>query len=63
MLTAETCEIIEKSGLSAKWRQEGIEEGKLEDARGMFAEGFKIEVISRFTKIPVKRLKKELQAQ
>jgi hypothetical protein len=67
MLTARTRKIIEESDIWAKWRQEyieeGIEKGKLEDARAMFAEGFKMDVISRVTKIPLKMLKKKLSAQ
>ena len=71
MLTAKTCEIIEKSGLGAKWRQQGwqegiekgIEEGRLKDARAMFAEDINVETISRVTEIPLKALKKKLSVQ
>ena len=75
MLTAEFCETIEKIGLGAKWRQEGIEKGieegiekgiekgKLDAARAMLSEGLNMEVISRVTKIPIKTLKKKLSLQ
>jgi len=41
-------------------RKEGRQEANLENARAMFAEGFKIDVISRITKIPQKTLKGKL---
>jgi len=67
MLTERTCKILEESGWAEKWiekgMEKGIEEGRLKDARAMFAEGIKIEVISRVTEFPLKRLKKELKAQ
>jgi predicted transposase/invertase (TIGR01784 family) len=44
-------------------RREGKLEGKLEDARAMFQEGISLTKIARITRIPLKRLKKELQAQ
>ena len=40
--------------------EKGIEEGRLKDARAMFAEGIKIEIISRVTEIPLKTLEKKL---
>jgi len=63
MLTERTCKVLEESGWAEKWLEKGKLEGKLEDARAMFAEGIKIEVISRVTELPLKRLKKELKAQ
>ena len=63
MFTAKTMEIMEKCGLGAKLRHEGIEEGKLEAARAMFAEGDSLAKISRVTKIPAKTLKKKLSVQ
>ena len=71
MLTARTRKIIEESDLGVMLRQEGrqeghqegLKEGRLKDARAMFAEGDSLTKIARVTKIPVKRLKKELQAQ
>jgi hypothetical protein len=67
MLTAEICETFEELGWTKKWHNEGRLEGRLEghldDARAMFAEGDSLEKIARITKIPLKRLKKELQAQ
>jgi hypothetical protein len=70
MLTPRTRKIIEEIGWGEQWRQkytkigreEGKLEGKLEDARAMFAEGDSLAKMSRVTKIPLKRLKKELQA-
>jgi hypothetical protein len=44
-------------------REEGIEEGRLKDARAIIAEGIKLEVISRVTEIPLKTLKKKLTIQ
>jgi len=63
MLTAKTCEIIEKSGLGAKWRKEGIEEYQLKTARAMFEEGINIKIIARVTEMPLKTLKKKLSIQ
>jgi hypothetical protein len=71
MLTARTIKIFEEIGWTEQWIKKGrlegelkgIEKGKLEDARAMFAEGDSFEKIARITKIPLKRLKKELQAQ
>ena len=67
MLTAKTCEIIEKSGLGAKWRKEGreevIEEYQLKTARAMLAEGDSLAKIARVTEIPLKKLKKKLSIQ
>ena len=49
------------------WREEafeeGIEKGKLEDARAMFLEGFDFETISRVTKLPMEFLKEKLRVQ
>jgi len=63
MWNARTLKIFEELGYLEQWRKNAIEEGKLEAARAMFAEGIKIEVISRVTEFPIKRLKKELKAQ
>jgi len=48
---------IEKTRLEAKL------EANLENARAMFREGISVDKIARITKIPLRRLKKELQAQ
>ena len=53
MLTAEFCETIEKNGLGEKLRQEGRQEGRLEDAKAMFVEGDSLEKIARVTKLPL----------
>ena len=49
------------------WREEaieeGIEKGKLEDARAMFMEGDSLEKIARITKLPVESLKEKLRVQ
>ena len=49
------------------WREEafeeGIEVGKLEDARAMFMEGFDLETISRVTKLPMELLEETLRVQ
>jgi predicted transposase/invertase (TIGR01784 family) len=55
-------EIGEKRGIE-KGEKSGVEKGKLEAARAMFAEGDSIDRIARITKIPLNRLKQELQAQ
>jgi hypothetical protein len=43
--------------------EKGIEKGKLETARAMFAEGDSLEKIARVTEIPLKTLKKKLLIQ
>ena len=60
MLTARTQKIFEEIGLGEKWRQEGIEEGRLKDAKAMLAEGDSFAKIARVTEIPVKTLKRKL---
>ena len=42
-----------------KWRQKGIKEAKVKVAWSMFVEGFDWNVISKFTDIPAKKLKKK----
>jgi len=45
------------------WREEGIEEGRLEIAREMFADGDNIKKIARNAKIPLDTLKKKFCVQ
>ena len=60
MLTAQMRRTLEEIGLGEIWRQEGWQEGKLEDARAMLAEGDSLEKIARVTGIPQKTLKSKL---
>ncbi|MDR0842099.1 MAG: hypothetical protein LBP68_01610 [Acidobacteriota bacterium] len=67
MLDASVVEAIERVGLGDKWRAQGaeagIEKNRLETAHAMFLEGISLEKIERVTKIPMERLKQELQVQ
>ena len=45
------------------WFEEGMEEGRLEYARAMFAEGDSLEKIARITKWPMETLKEKLTIQ
>ena len=51
------------SSAKADGRAEGRLEGMLEIAKNMYASGLEIEVISKFTKLPIDNLKKLLNIQ
>ena len=43
--------------------EKGIENGKLDDATAMFAEGISLEKIARITNLPLEQLKEKLRIQ